>query len=465
MLDGPRHGESLTDVDLERALVALVCADNGNLDKLGDLQGDDLTDPIASTALALAITKAEDGEPVNLVTLRAGIEGIRDATGLSATEALAKFSIGGALPSVRDIAKRLKLLSRRRDLRARLSGLLQDVADERAPIGAIAAELATISDEYLSTGHQEQATAFHPFVAAEPFIESLRHAGTGVEISTGLIGLDRTLGGWHRGEFSILAGRPSQGKSTVALASLLRTAMKGHGVLFFSLEMTRDQVLARMLADLAYTRQQPLAYADFKPGKVDERALYRLEQAREALRDLPIEVETKNGLTMAEITARVRKAKEQFKARNQDLMLVVLDHLLKIRPSKRYAGNPVAEITEVSESCCVLAKSLNVAVVGLHQLNRQVENRDNERPVMSDLRGSGALEQDADNILFVYRPAYTIERQIQEGDKGVAQRDMLEALKHVLEIQVGKQRNGPTPGLKFYIDTRANVVRDVEYGR
>ena len=146
-------------------------------------------------------------------------------------------------------------------------------------------------------------------------------------------------------------------------------------------------------------------------------------------------------------------------------MLVVVDHLLKVRPSSRYAGQPVKELDEISEAMCVMAKSLNVAVLGLHQLNRQVESRDNQRPLLSDLRGSGSLEQDADVVLFAYRPAYHYERQMQEGENIAVAEKKLELVKHDLEIQIAKQRHGPTKTLKFWVDMAANVVRDKEFRR
>lgn len=124
------------------------------------------------------------------------------------------------------------------------------------------------------------------------------------------------------------------------------------------------------------------------------------------------------------------------------------------------------ELDEISEAMCVMAKSLNVAVLGLHQINRQVETRENQRPTLADLRGSEALEQDADVVLFVYRPAYQYERQLQEGaDAEQDAQAKLAACKPVLELQVAKQRNGPTQTLKFFCDMAANVVRDKDWRR
>jgi replicative DNA helicase len=161
-----------------------------------------------------------------------------------------------------------------------------------------------------------------------------------------------------------------------------------------------------------------------------------------------------------------KRTAEDFKARGNPLALVVIDHMLKIRPSRRYAGQPVKELDEISEAMCVMAKSLNVAVLGLHQLNRGTESRDNPRPVMSDLRGSGSLEQDADVVLFPYRPAYPIERLMQDDpEKRNEMKATLDAVETLLEIQVAKQRQGPTSTLTFYVDMKSNVVRNNTFQR
>jgi replicative DNA helicase len=198
-----------------------------------------------------------------------------------------------------------------------------------------------------------------------------------------------------------------------------------------------------------------------KPSMVSAAEVEALYRTSEAFKSLPIEFETRTGLTIPEITARARKAVDDFKSRGVELGLVIVDHMLKVRPTDRYKGNSVRELDEVSDGMTAMAKSLNVAAVGLHQLNRQVESRDNQRPTLSDLRGSGSLEQDADVVLFVYRPAYPLERQLQESpDKRAEAEILLNGVKNDLEIQIAKQRNGPTKTLEFFVDMQANVVRD-----
>lgn len=467
----PPHGSTdefapLTDIDLERALVALIFADNANLDRLGALEPEDLHDPVLSAALGMALRLRADGLPVTLALMKAQLIGIRlqdDRTGLDIVRSL---SVGSNTPHVSDVAQRLRALAVRRRLADYLRAMSHAFEDETQAASALAADAAGQINDFLAAAISTEKTAFTLRQASEDFIANyLNSEAPSVEITTGLIDLDRATGGWHRGEVSYLAGRPSMGKSTFMLSSMLQTALAGHGVLFFSLEMTLRQVTARVLSDLAYTHP-PIAYADMKPRALTDSQMARIQNAANRLRGLPLVLETKNGLTATDILAMARKTAEQFKSKGKTLDLIVVDHLLKVRPSSRYAGNAVKELDEISEIMCVMAKSLGVAVVGLHQLNRQVEARDNQRPVMSDLRGSGSLEQDADNVMFVYRPAYVIERHLAEtqDDRREAE-TMLESVKHIIELQIAKQRNGPTMGLEFFCDMPSNTVRNRELRR
>lgn len=464
MLDGDTQELIATDRGLERALVALIFADNANVEKLGNLKPEDFSDHGYRAIFAGALNMQAEGRPVNIVTLKARLEGITFDDGSLGLDVVRSLSVGGALPPVQDIASRLKILSTKRKMAEYLKGISEQITEESQSVPRLAADVIGQMNDILAIGNSEIRIEPHIYDAAQDFIERLQSGDDPIEIPTGLKDLDDATGGWHRGQFAILAGRPGMGKSSVALSSMLRTAEKGHGVLFFSLEMTRDQLVARALTDYAYTNPT-IAYSDLKPGRVSGAHVRRLYEAAERFKNMPIIIDTRNGLTVGDITARARKAVEEFKEQGRELALVVVDHLLKVRPSSRYAGQPVKELDEISEGMCVLAKLLNVAALGLHQLNRQVESRDNQRPMLSDLRGSGTLEQDADLVLFAYRPAYQFERLLQEPDKRAEAEAAAEALKHELELQIAKQRNGPTTALNFWIDMQANVVRDRTWAR
>jgi replicative DNA helicase len=452
----------LTDQALEGALIALIFADNANIDRIGKLEPDDLSDPVMGAALAGAMDMRAEGCPISLITLRARMQGIPVDDRRTGLDVLRSLSMDETLPSVADIAARLRGLADRRRLVDDCRRLADAAADESQPLPVLYADAARQFTDRVSENISDAKTSFTLQAGASEFIAWLQSNQEPIEISTGLTDLDNATGGHHRGETTILAGRPSMGKSAIAIASSIRTALKGNGVLYFSLEMTKRQVMARALADFAYTNPA-IAYSDLRPGRSD-RYVHRLRAAAERFNGLPMEVETKGGMTVAEIQARAAKAAEKFKEAGTPLGLIVVDHLLKIKPSSRYAGQPVKEIDEISDAMCVMAKTMNVAVLALHQLNRAVEARDNQRPVMSDLRQSGSLEQDADVVLFVYRPAYQFERQRQEGKEAAAEAETkLQIVKNKLEIQIAKQRSGPTQTLEFWVDMASNVVRDKDW--
>lgn len=466
----------LTDAELERALIALVFADNATLDRLGKLTPDDLADPILGATLDAALDLHREKRPVNLVTMKDRLQGMPVSDHETGLDVVRSLSFGAALPDVIDIVHRLRSLAVRRRLASYLGAIAQSIGEDGTGVTGLVADAVGQLNNFLSDAVTAERTAFHLHDAAQEFLAWVQSDGDPVEIPTGLKLLDDATGGWHRGQFAILAGRPSMGKSTIALSSMLRTAAKGYGVLFFSLEMTKQQLVARALTDFAYTKPA-IHYADLKPGtrtdlatgevvsRVGSAHLRRLEEAAARFKGMPIEIETKSGMTAADILGYARRTAETMQKAGTPLALVVVDHLLKVVPSGRYAGQSVKELDEISEAMCGMAKSLNVAVLGLHQLNRQVESRDNPRPVMSDLRGSGSLEQDADVIMFAYRPAYQYERQAQEPDKKQEAMMVAEELKHDLELQIAKQRNGPTRLIELYCDMAANVVRDKEFNR
>lgn len=282
--------------------------------------------------------------------------------------------------------------------------------------------------------------------------------------TTGLVDLDKKLGGWPKGEMSVVAGRPGMGKSAVATTALLRAAKARHGCLFFSLEMTAKQLGARMLTDIAYTHASPIFYQDILTRNVDDHQRRRLESAREFLRQLPIVIEEQRGLSISDIAARSRKVSARFLEDGGSLDVVFVDHMLLVKPSQRYAGNRVREVAEISDGLACLAKELNTAVVALCQLNRGVEGRDIKRPTLSDLRDSGAIEEDASTVTFIYRPAYYLEQTRAEGEAEIKRLQMLDAQRNTLEFIVAKNRNGQVGIVDAFVEIGANAVRDKAYG-
>ena len=459
--------QPLTDTLVERILVVKLLDDPHAIQRIGDLDANAMTDPAMAAVLQAAINLAADGRPINIVSLKPALTAIKlgfERTAFDALQAdrvmkMPKGTVASESYPIEEIVARLQFLQRRRQLAEMLAAAASAAWDESMPMTPVAADVIGQCNEFLAGASNGRSTTFSLYEGAERFLERLECGANEIEIPTGLADLDKATGGWHRRQVAILAGRPSMGKSAVALSSMLRTAEKGFGVYFVSSEMSEGQVIARSMTDYAYTKPA-IPYFNLRPGNVSEPELRRLRQAAQRFRQMPIIVDTQSGLTVGEILSRARRVKEDFAKRGTPLALIVVDHLLKVRPSDRYAGQPVKELDEISEGMCSMAKVLDVAVLALHQLNRGVESRDNQRPLMSDLRGSGSLEQDADTILFVYRPAYRFERQLEDPDKRAEAEISANTFKHDLEIQIAKQRNGPTLALEFFCDMAANVVRD-----
>jgi len=246
-------------------------------------------------------------------------------------------------------------------------------------------------------------------------------------IPTGFHDLDRLTAGLQRSELVIVAGRPAMGKTALALNIATHAAMQaGIAAAIFSLEMSKEQLVLRMLCSEARVN-----YQDVRSGRLRERDFARLAAAAGELHKAALYIDDSAGLSVLELRAKARRLAREAKARTgHPLGLIVVDYLQLMRGSGR-SDSREQEISEISRSLKALAKELQVPVVALSQLNRKVEETSDRRPVMANLRESGAIEQDADVIAFVYRES-AYNKELSEDQEAEA------------EIIVGKQRNGPT---------------------
>lgn len=286
-------------------------------------------------------------------------------------------------------------------------------------------------------------------------------------ITTGLVDLDHMLGGWRRGELTIVAGRPAMGKSTFGISTAWRTAKAGHGVAMFSLEMNKNQIGSRIMADRAYSARDWVAYEDIMNRRVTNSAhIERLKQACKTGQDLSLQIDETRGLSMAVIAARAKKMARAFERKGQRLDVLMVDHIGLVKPSSRYAGNRHREIAEITDGLATLAKELDCAVVGLCQLNRGVEGRDNKRPTLSDLRDSGSIEEDASAVVFLYRMHYyaSMQGQLDDHDKEMVRQQVLADTRNDLELVIAKNRNGRTGIVRVFAEMGANALRNKDFG-
>lgn len=347
---------------------------------------------------------------------------------------------------------------RRRRLIEAAWGLAHDAADGNRPVAACVDQAqAAIEIATATRGRDSMGTGFDAVTAA---IEK----DTARPLTWGLKALDADTGGLRRGEYYVAAGRPSMGKSVFATSIARAQAVAGQGVLLFSLEMGRRIVGARLLSDAHFRRGGAAVpfhaiLSDRVPG-ADWAGLTATAQGFEAL---PLAVDTGSGLTVQDLKARARRLKRAWANRGQDLDTVIVDYMGLLRPGPSYAGNKAAETEEISLALKELAKELDIALVVLVQLNREVESRPDKRPMLADLRWSGAIEQDADIVLMLYRESYYLERlKAASLDEQYERDQKLSQCRHVIELIIAKQRNGPCRTIEAWVDMAASAIRDRE---
>jgi replicative DNA helicase len=280
-------------------------------------------------------------------------------------------------------------------------------------------------------------------------------------LATGLRDLDRKLLGLQRGELIVLAGRPGSGKTAAALCLSRNMASAGHRGIFYSLEMGDVQLSQRMLTDEAFNEDK-IAYTRMRSGRFTEKQFMLIRDAALRLQKLPIRIEQQPAMTLGQIAARARQQK-----RSKGLDFFVVDYLGLMKSSGRYAGNKTNEIGELTAGIRGLAKEIDCVALLLCQLSRGVEGREDKRPNMGDLRDSGAIEQDADVVIMIYREAYYLERK--EPKAGSAEHLVwmteMERCSNEMQMIVEKQRMGPIGSVKVFCDISANAIRNEGWAR
>ena len=280
-----------------------------------------------------------------------------------------------------------------------------------------------------------------------------------VGVPTGLTDLDEKLGGLHKSDLVIIAGRPSMGKTALATNIAYYAAKKIHdnnektSVAFFSLEMSSEQLSTRILSEQARIQSN-----DIRRGKATEEQLNRYIETSRNIYDLPLYIDETPAITISALSNRARRMKRLF-----GLSLVVVDYIQLMRTSSKRMDGRVQEISEITQGLKALAKELSVPVLALSQLSRAVEQRDDKIPQLSDLRESGSIEQDADVVMFVYREQYYLERkQPKLGSIEHAEwQSKMNDINGLADIIIGKQRHGPTGNIQVEFEGMYTKFKDL----
>ena len=454
---------TLTNPEYERAILAHVLASNAVLDGIGRLLPTHFSDAALGSIYETACSLRAERRPINRVTLGAFITG-NPLDGGTELDRLKNVNIED---DPQDLADAVMDLHRRRRLQGMGVWLADTAAETRtSPADLIASTMREL-DEIASAARPMQRTDWNVDDGIADMLASMASDSGEDYVPTGFAGVDHMLGGLRRQSSTTLAGRPAMGKSALGVAVSTRAARSGVGVQVFSLEMSKDEWLARAVSEMSHTLGQPIPYADALRRRLTLSQREVFARASAGLRDLPLKIDQQSALTAAEINRRTRRAAMEFEQRGKRLGLVIVDHLGLVRASDRYKGNRVMEVGEITAAMKVLAKSENIAVLGLHQLNRSVEGRENKRPMLSDLRESGSVEQDSDAVLFVFRDAYylALEKYADGSPEEVMRLADLERTKNELEVLVSKNRHGPTGTVKLWCSMDCNAFANLDSRR
>lgn len=456
------------NVEAEQQLLGAILTNNDIYDRIAAVINEShFYEPVHARIYAVASARISKNALASPVTLKAFLEDDEGLQELGGAGYLARLA-GAAISSfaARDYAQMIYDLAIRRELMA----LGRDISDKAGKVDVASEpreQIVEAEQALYKLGEQGQTQqGFQSFLKAVTDAVNVANAAYQREgglagLSTGLTDMDKKLGGLHRSDLLILAGRPSMGKTSLAtnIAFNIAKAYKrgqlqdgsigaidGGCVGFFSLEMSAEQLAARVLSEASEVPSEQI-----RRGDMTEAEFRRFVEAAKTLEACPLYIDDTPALPISQLAARARRLK-----REHGLDALFVDYLQLVRPATA-KDSRVNEVSEITQGLKAIAKELDIPVVALSQLSRQVENRDDKRPQLSDLRESGSIEQDADVVMFVFREEYYKEREKpgdHELDKMAAWQDEMERLHGKAEVVIGKQRHGPIGTVELSFEGR-----------
>ncbi len=455
-------------IEAEQQLLGAILTNNDIFDRIASVVGPQhFYDPVHARIFdcaAARLAKNALASPVTLKSYMEDDEGLAELGGGAylirlAASATSAFAARDYAQMIYDLAIRRQLIQVGQAISAKASKV--DVASEPKD-QIVEAEQALYA--LAESGTTE--SGFQSFLRAVTDAVNVANAayqrdGGLAGVSTGLIDLDKKLGGLHKSDLLILAGRPSMGKTSLAtniayniakaykkgtLHDGTEGAVNGGVVGFYSLEMSAEQLAARILSEAAEVPSEQI-----RRGDMTEVEFRRFVDAAKQLESCPLFIDDTPALPISQLAARARRLK-----RTHGLDVLVVDYLQLVRGTGR-SENRVNEISEITMGLKAIAKELMIPVIALSQLSRQVENREDKRPQLSDLRESGSIEQDADVVMFVFREEYYKEREKpgdHEMDKIAIWQEEMERLRGKAEVVIGKQRHGPIGTVELSFEGR-----------
>jgi len=453
--------------DAERALLGAILVNNPAYEKVSDfLKPEHFADSIHGHIFAAAGTLIERGQIADPRTLKNFFEQdgvLADIGGSSYLARLAGESV--TVLNAAEYGRIIHDLALRRELIALGNDVVNDayVYDLEVSATDLIESVEQGLFDLATTGRHEggfQTFGHSLEIAIREAEAAFKREGQLTGVATGLKDLDKLLGGLHSSDLIILAGRPSMGKTALATniafyaARQFRerqdeqsgtTAEDGAIVAFFSLEMAAEQLATRILSEESHVGSDKI-----RRGDISNDDFQRIFQTSQELSSLPLYIDDTAALSISAIRTRARRLK-----RSRGLGMIIVDYLQLLTGSSRQRNeNRVQEVSEITRGLKALAKELNVPVIALSQLSRKVEERDDKRPQLADLRESGAIEQDADVVMFIFREEYYVaRREPKEGtEEHVEWIQGMEKVHNLAELIIAKQRHGPIGKVTLYFD-------------
>ncbi|KAB2870581.1 MAG: replicative DNA helicase [Bauldia sp.] len=476
------------NVEAEQALLGAILVNNEAFYRVSDfLEPDHFFEPVHRRIFQVAGELIRANKIANPVTIKTFLPADLAIGDISLPQYLARLAAEATtIINAEDYGRSIYDLA----IRRALIGIGEDMVNVAYDAPVEETPRAQIEDaerrlfELAEVGHYDGG--FHAFetallTAIDMASAAYKRDGHLSGVATGLDDLDRLMGGLQPSDLIILAGRPGMGKTSLAtniafnVAKAWRGEVEADGSMktvnggivgFFSLEMSSEQLATRIIAE-----QSGVPSSDIRRGRITEDQFSAIVAAAREMSRVPLYVDQTGGLTIAQLAARARRLKRQ-----RGLDLLVIDYIQLMQgSSRRGSDNRVQEVTEITNNLKSLAKELNVPIIALSQLSRQVENRDDKHPQLSDLRESGSIEQDADVVLFVYREEYYLKNK--EPKPGTIEYEQwqteMDSVHGIAEVIIGKQRHGPTGTVRLLFEdmvTRfSNLAREetlpAHYGR
>ena len=413
-------------IEAEQSVLGGLMLDNNSWDKVSELiSAEDFYRLEHRIIFKTLWNLSRLNQPFDVVTVSEELKNQNQISNIGNESYL--FELANNTPTTSNIAAYAEIV-RERSVRRKLiesAGIIANLAFN--PEGRAVKEILDTAEREIFKIAEQRSRGMGPvdissiLALASDKIDELYHSDQAITgLPTGFVDLDDLTSGLHKGELIIIAGRPSMGKTTFAMNIAENVAIKNpKPVLVFSLEMPSESLAMRMISSLGRIDQKKV-----RTGKLTNDDWPRLNQAVDFLSETPFFIDDTPALSPAELRARSRRLAKS----KGELGLIVIDYLQLMQIPGSKTENRVSEIAEISRSLKALAKEMNVPVIALSQLNRGLEQRTDKRPIMSDLRESGAIEQDADIIMFVYRDEVYNESTVNKG---------------IAEIIIAKHRNGP----------------------